>query len=651
MPQPQVSAPGAHRYRADIDGLRALAVLPALFFHYRVPGFSGGFVGIEIFFVISGYLITQLLTGEMRAGRFSIAAFYERRVRRIFPALFVVLFVVSLAGAVILFPGALRTMGENVVAVALFAANFAFLDQTSYFDQSASLNPLLHTWSLAVEEQFYIVYPAVLYLVHRTWPARLTAVIGALALLSFLLTIYLAHAHPAAAFYLPFTRAWELLLGALVALGALPKLNARWLREVLAALGFAMIAGTIVFLPSNIPFLAATLIVTCLGTVLIIWADEAGMTMIGHGLSWRPVVFVGIISYSLYLWHWPIWSFTNYFLMETPGWGLRLGLFAISFALAVLSWWFIERPFRLNRHRFDRRTLFVIAGSAMAVCIGLGLAAFASNGFPERYPQQVRDVLRAVREFPMRTNCFEPSPDRAGKGQFCQFGDLKAAPSIALWGDSHALALFSAFDAVARRHGRKGLFMAKGDCPPFLGDIPLVNVPAACEKFNHRVMQKLAKMQIKTFILAGRWAMYDQGNFAEEDDLVPRNVAADRHALFAEMLHRTIDTLTQRGIKIILIEDVPEIGRSVPHMMARDMLMGWPEETGPTLAEYRARQVNVLAQFATLGAKVTLLDPTPILCPGGQCAIKRDGHLLYRDGDHLTTFGASLLEPMLDRAF
>ncbi len=193
--------------------------------------------------------------------------------------------------------------------------------------------------------------------------------------------------------------------------------------------------------------------------------------------------------------------------------------------------------------------------------------------------------------------------------------------------------------------------MAKGDCPPFLGDIALVNVPAACKKFNHRVMQKLAQAQIKTFILAGRWAMYDQGTFAEEDDLVPRVVAADRHALFAGLLHRTIDKLTQRGIKIVLIQDVPEIGRDVPNMMARDMLMGWPEENGPTLAEYRERQRYVLAQFSTLGGKVTLLDPTPILCPGGQCAIKRNGHLLYRDGDHLTTFGASLLEPMLDKAF
>ena len=601
--------------------------------------------------MISGYLITQLLTGELAAGRFSLGGFYERRVRRIFPALFAMLFVATLVGMVILFPGALKTMGKNVVAVALFAANFAFLNQTGYFDQTASLNPLLHTWSLAVEEQFYIVYPAILYLVHRTRPALLKPVIAGLALLSFLLTIYLAHVHPAQAFYLPFTRAWELLLGSLLALGALPKLNARWLREVLATLGFLMIAGTVVFLPSDIPFLAVTLAVTSLGTVLIIWADEGGMTAVGHGLSWRPVVFVGIISYSLYLWHWPIWSFTNYFLMAPPSWGLRLALFSISFVVAVLSWWFIERPFRLNRHTFSRRTLFAIAGGAMAVCIALGSVAFLTHGLPQRYPPSVRAVLAALKEIPVKTNCFESAPDRAGTGQYCEFGDLKAAPSIALWGDSHALALFSAVDAVALRHGRKGIFMAKGDCPPFVGEISLVNVPNACRNFNRRVMKTLAQMQIKTFILAGRWAMYDQGNFVDEDDLVPRAVATDRHALFAGMLHRTIDKLTERGIKIVLIEDVPEIGRSVPNMMARDMLMGWPEETGPTLAEYHERQSYVLAQFATLSNKVTLLDPTPILCPGGQCAIKRNGHLLYRDGDHLTAFGASFLEPMLDRAF
>ncbi len=651
MPQPQVSTPGTLRYRADIDGLRALAIMPALLFHYQVPGFSGGFVGIEIFFVISGYLITQLLTGELQAGRFSIGGFYERRVRRIFPVLFAMLFAVLAVGAIVLFPGALKVLGENAAAVALFAANFMFLNQTSYFDASASLNPLLHTWSLAVEEQFYIVYPAILYLVHRTRPAAMKTVIGVLALLSFALTIYMARFHPQTAFYLPLTRAWELLLGALVALGALPKLNARWLREGLAALGFAMILGTVVFLPSNIPLLAATLVGTSLGTVLIIWADEGGMTFVGHGLSWRPVVFVGIISYSLYLWHWPIWSFTNYFLMEPLGWGLRLVLFALSFGLAVLSWRYIETPFRLNRHIFSRKRLFILAGGAMAACVVLGLAAFLSDGWQERYPPNIREILAAGRDIPVRANCFERVPDRAGTGRFCEFGDPKAAPSIALWGDSHALALYAAVGDVALRHGRKGIFIAKGDCPPFTGEITLVNVPDPCRKFNARAMRTLAQLQIKTIILAGRWAMYDRGTFADEDELVPRTVDGDRHALFAGMLHRTIDALTQRGIKVILIQDVPEIGWNVSRLLARNALLGWPEKNGPTLAEYRARQSYVLAQFAALGGKVTLLDPTPILCPGGQCAVKRDGHLLYRDGDHLTTFGASLLEPMLDRAF
>ncbi|HEX4303116.1 MAG TPA: acyltransferase family protein [Rhizomicrobium sp.] len=647
MPQSQEPIQGAVRYRADIDGLRAVAVLPVLLFHYRVPGFAGGYVGVDVFFVISGYLITALLAGELRAGNFSLAGFYERRVRRIFPALFAVLFVTIAAAAVVLVPDDLRTLGKNMVAVALFAANFAFWNQTNYFSASASVNPILHTWSLAVEEQFYIVFPAFLFWVHNMRPALRTAAIGALALLSFLSTIYLSYAHPTAAFYLPMARGWELLLGALAALGAFPNFQARWLREVSALLGLALIAGAVAFLAPDAALPGVNLIVPCAGTVLILHAAEAETNFVSYALSWRPLVFVGLISYSLYLWHWPLWSFANYVLVGPPGIWLRLVLLAASFGLAVLSWRYIERPFRRDRRTFARGRLFAIAGAAMAGCIGFGLAAIAADGLPQRYPQRVRDILAAAHDFPVKPDCFERSPERAGTGQRCDFGDAKAAPSIALWGDSHALALFPAVDEVARKHGRKGLFMARSDCPPFAGDFPLPPVAANCTNFNRQVLQALQQAHIKTVILASRWAVYDQG--PDEGGFAAGT--ADRHALFADMLRRTVDTLAQRGIRIVLVLDVPEIGRDVPRLMARDVLLGWPEEAGPTPGEYRARQGDVPADFAALGSRVTVLDPAPILCPGGQCAIARGGRALYRDDNHLTTFGAAQLEPMMERGF
>src|SRR5271170_3095038 len=302
------------RYRPEIDGLRALAILPVLLFHYRVSPFRGGFVGVDVFFVISGYLITQLIEAERREGRFSIARFYERRVRRIFPALFVMLTAATIAAAFILFPVDLVRYANSLLATAGFAANFEFWREAGYFDVAAAEKPLLHLWSIAVEEQFYLVFPALLLL----FQSRRVAITLAIFVLSFAFAVWGVIHAPSAAFYLLPGRAWELMLGALLALHAVPFIERRWIREALAVTGIALIAIAVFGYSKDTPFPGAAALLPCLGAALVIYSSVPGITSASAVLSLPPLVFVGRISYSLYLWHWPLYVFARYFSFRDP---------------------------------------------------------------------------------------------------------------------------------------------------------------------------------------------------------------------------------------------------------------------------------------------------------------------------------------------
>ncbi len=297
MPEFQPHAPGS-RYRPDIDGLRALAILPVLLFHYRVPGFWGGFVGVDVFFVISGYLIAGLITGEMRDGRFSILEFYERRVRRIFPALFLVLLASTVAAAFLLFPSDFSRYAKSLFATAFFASNIEFWRELGYFDISAEMKPLLHLWSIAVEEQFYVLFPAILLLVSGRSKARALVTVSLILVASLAFSIYAVKAGPAFAFYMLPSRAWELMLGAVVAIGAFPSVS-RPYREALAGVGVAMIAASVFLYTKATPFPGAAALLPCVGTALVIYAGQAA-TSVNAALSTRPLVFVGLISYSLF---------------------------------------------------------------------------------------------------------------------------------------------------------------------------------------------------------------------------------------------------------------------------------------------------------------------------------------------------------------
>ncbi len=660
-------------YRADIDGLRAVAVLAVVFFHAGIAPFSGGYVGVDVFFVISGFLITGVIIG---AGRdFSLGHFYERRIRRIFPALFTMLLLVLAAGSLVLLPDDFFDLGNTGIATTLFAANFVFAKETGYFGAAAELSPLLHTWSLAVEEQFYIVYPVLMMVLgRRLAPGRLAGVLWLLLGCSLAYSAWAVTRAPAAAFYLFPGRAWELLLGGVLAVGPLaagpivPRLRTLPgpARNAMAVAGAAMVGWSVVFYSDLTVFPGLAAVVPCGGAALLIAAGPA--TPVARALAWRPVVFVGLISYSLYLWHWPLLVLARQMLVtpDLPAEATTVVL-GLALGLAVLSWWFVERPFRAGRWRgWPRRRVFGAAGAALSAGLVAGLAVTWGDGLPGRLPADVIAIAQARSDVSQDGRRCLSLPFRAGDTEVgCEIGDTDAAGSFLLWGDSHAGALLPGIDAAARALGRSGRFAGRSACPP-LADVDGPRAFAGdCRDFNDAVLaQVLTDPAVRTVVLAARWAIWAEGTrYGQEtgpglpltDDDNPVDQAGGNRGVFARGVTRSVEQLRAAGKEVVIIGPVPEAGHDVPITLAKARL-GTPDATfsaAPTMAAFEERQGFVLETLIPLAARTgaRIVWPHEVLCGGNRCAVEVDGQPLYSDDDHLTASAALDLAPLFADIF
>ena len=460
-------------YRADIDGLRAIAVLSVVFFHGGVPGFSGGFVGVDVFFVISGYLISGLVYDAIQDGRFSLATFYLRRAKRIFPALGLVLICATAASWFILAPSDFLKFGDSLFSTAFFISNIYFSKSLGYFDGIAFEKPLLHTWSLAIEEQFYILFPVMLlaasvFLTRR----KLTILLLGLAGLSLLAAEVMLRNAPDQAFYLLPSRAWELLLGGVLALGSSHVRVGKPMAGLLSFIGLSAILASVAGFDENISFPGLNAALPCGGAALLILAGQQHRTPVQRGLAFGPVVFVGLISYSLYLWHWPIFSLSHYYLNRELSGGEVVVAIGASFALAALTWKFIERPVRHSSFGVLR------PGPAIAVAIvplmllgGIGHIIQAAGGFPGRLKTEVAAIYNAGRERPpLRKACHGVKKALVNDDK-CNFGAPLRDGSfdMVVWGDSHADHIVPALSEVAQGWGWSGRQISKSACAPLWG--------------------------------------------------------------------------------------------------------------------------------------------------------------------------------------
>jgi len=620
------------KYRADIDGLRAVAVLPVLFFHSGWNIFSGGYVGVDVFFVISGYLITRILADEIAEHRFSILNFYERRIRRIFPCLFAVIVASCVAAAVLLVPLDFRDFSKSVIATVLFASNILFFRQSGYFDDQSAIKPFLHTWSLAVEEQFYIFFPILLWLIHRYARDRIFLVLAPLALLSFAINAWSVRHFPAFTFFMAPTRVWELFAGALLALKFAPGIDHRWVREGLVWLGLGLILYAVFKFTSSTNFPGVNALLPVVGAALLIQYGHD--TSAGWLLSRKPMVFVGLISYSLYLWHWPIIVFSEYYLVQKlTGWRTAAAV-AVSLAVATLSWRYVERPFRV-KGLIPRRRIFQGAAAAMAIMAVLSMAGLASNGWAGRFPDEVVRLEGYADAFnPRREECHREEDKVIAFERSCVYG-AKTPPTYAVWGDSHAVELTYALGEIAARHNESVMQFTYSSCPPSLGmDI---RIRPNCRAYNDKLVRFLADdHDLATVFLVSR---YD--NYRWEADK------------FSAGIRKSVAALLAAGKRVVLVYPIPTTSVSIPRTLARYAAAG-ADPNSFTIDEDAFLRRNSYA-FELLDSftepNVVHVFPHKRLCHGNACIVYANGAPLYFDQQHLNVDGAEYLEPLFEPLF
>jgi peptidoglycan/LPS O-acetylase OafA/YrhL len=622
------------RYRRDIDGLRGIAVASVLCFHAFPDAVSGGFVGVDVFFVISGYLITGILWRGLEDGTFRFGTFYARRVRRIFPALSVVL-VASLAiGWFTLLPPEYARLGKHTLGGAFFASNFVLWGESGYFDKATELKPLLHLWSLAIEEQFYLVWPLVLVAASRLRVSLVTLGIAAVSL-SFYANVVGVKSDLDGAFYSPATRAWELALGALL-VRVTPLVVTPVLRELSAAAGALALASSFFVLSRLTPFpgWAATLptLATCL---LLLAGPEAWVNK--RVLSSRALVSVGLVSYPLYLWHWPLLSFARILSLDTPPAATRIAMLALAAALATATYALFERPIR--RGRGGRRAVLGLA-AAIAVLGLVGLVVADRGGFASRIAPPLRQYVSRACDMDADVNhaCWLSGKQQTHYPPSCADGD-KRGPAVFLWGDSFAARFAPGLRRVLGESARMGQF-TKSSCPPILA----YGVDG-CPVANAQTLATIRAERPEVVILMANWVQ--QGPWSSPDDDVARR------------LRDTLASVAAAGVpRIVVMGPAPQWRDDLPRVLATATFRDAAHRHVPRRmtfgVEPAVRDVDrALSRLVATADRVTYVSPSDLMCNEEGCLTRVDDEpdgLTTCDYGHLTTKGATYLARAVESA-
>ena len=642
-------------YRPDIDGLRAVAVLLVVGYHYFPRQVTGGFVGVDVFFVISGYLISRLIADGLARGEFSAWRFYGARVRRIFPALLTVLAGVLCGGWLVLLAAEYAPLGRHVAAGAAFIANLATWQETSYFDTAATTKPLLHLWSLGVEEQFYLLWPLGLLglwrLGRRMWPAALLV-----AAISFAWSVHLTATDPTAAFYSPFSRLWELALGGVLA--GVERERAPMFARIptwASIVGLvAVLGGAGVFGPGS-TFPGWHALLPTVGAALVIAAGPEGW-LNRRVLSNRVMVAIGLISYPLYLWHWPVLTFARIVAAVEFSAGVRLGLLGASLILTVLTYWLVERPVRA------RRTSALLVGTLCVVNVVIGAAGwivYARGGFGGRRAadaQVTRLFETSVLSSEARA-CFDlPSDGRSLDTWKCHAGRASSSADGFVFGDSHALALVPAFERLSTEGGASFEFAGQSQCPPLLGidSLGTMHRAGACRALNDRVFAYVREHGIRRVFLVAYWAFYTDGGYGgpEHSGMIPvgrtldspKTQESSREA-FEFGLQRTVEAYRAIDVEVFFVKDSP-IQVQEPAAVFRQSARVSDRAAFITAASVPRRRHEALQALsngrlaAVVGPGVHVVDLDDVYCDAAVCGMAVGDTSMYRDLGHLSVAGA-----------
>lgn len=653
------------KYRADIDGLRAVAVLPVVLFHAGFEAFSGGFVGVDVFFVISGYLITIILITELEVNDFSFRRFYERRARRILPALFFVMALTLPAAWLWMLPGQLDGYFQSIIYVVLFSSNVLFWQEHGYFTGAAELKPLLHTWSLAVEEQFYVLFPILLLLLWKLGRRTAALIIIVLALISLGLSEWAWRNTPVANFYLAPTRAWELLAGSLCAFAMVGK--APRSSDVLSALGLALIALSILFYDATTPFPSLYAVPPVLGASLIIlFGAQQGWTT--RLLTSRPLVGIGLISYSTYLWHQPLFAFARIRTVREPTPELMFALAALSLVLGWATWRWVERPFRIGPHGKFPKPVSILAMSVIAsvALVSVGWLGGTKDGAEGRFDPVVLEVLDTANDRAEWTCLYTPfTPLPQGVVDDCITPNGAGDVHAMLIGDSHSLSISSEVGSALSARDIGYYNLSYPGCPPLTGlGTRDLNHTHDCDGFMQTALTHAATLGVEAVVMTARFPFYVLGKRYDNHEGGVETGAQECWDLLGHLTCDLADPSRQARVldaversvlgfaedfDVILVHPTPDAGWNVPEHVAKMILYeGGRQPVTTSYDRYLERIVEITALFSNLAETHDRVFDAKIhedLCDARtrRCINADVGGIYYFDDDHLTNAGARLV--------
>ena len=634
------------RYRADIDGLRAVAILSVIGYHAFPSWIKGGFVGVDVFFVISGFLISTIIFGSLNKDAFSFREFYTRRIKRIFPALILIMAASYVLGWFVLLPDEYRQLGKHIAAGAGFASNFFFWQEAGYFDNAAETKPMLHLWSLGIEEQFYIVWPLLLYL---TWKKRFNLLLLTVAIIaiSFTDNVMKVHRDAVQAFYSPASRFWELMLGSILAYLTLHKISFAGkakqritpLCNTQSVLGVVAIGIAVLLVGRENAFPGWWALLPTIGAVLIIGAGQDAW-LNQHLLASRFLVWIGLISYPLYLWHWPLLSFAHIVEGHVPSNEIRIAAVLISIALAWLTYKFIESPIR-NRKQEPKKPLPMALCSVMAIVglIGFGTYKWEGSTFRQYNPSAISGDNYDYKSDYRYEQCLLSGDSQSYSSAFADScsgvtNSTPPKPLVLIWGDSHAASLYRGF------YNRKNSFnfdlaqYTANSCPPIIG-LSIAN-RLGCKETNDYVIQKIKALRPNTVILGANWQLYD--SFI--------NVTGKRNRLDFSKLVLTLQLLRSLGVpNIVLMGPLPLFETRQPDVGAKEFVANKKDRT---YQNFYAPSAQVNEKFRTFARDngIGYVSPIDLLCTIDGCLIstsKSKFTPLAWDDAHLTEAGSTLL--------
>lgn len=644
-------------YRAEVDGLRALAILPVLFFHADFTFLAGGFLGVDVFFVISGYLITSILLNDLTKERFSIVRFYERRARRILPALLFVLIISSVAAYILLIPEAFKEYGQSVVSVGLFSSNIFFYLNSGYFETSAEQAMLLHTWSLAIEEQFYLFFPPLLYWLYKH-KVNLTTAFCTVAIVSLLFSTWYVEYDRSANFYLLPSRCWELLVGALIALHY-SRFNSFRVatKELLAWSGCVTLLACYLFFEETLAHPSWLTLLPIAATACLIAFSEN--TSLAKLLSKGPIVGIGLISYSLYLWHQPIIALFNQKVVSSPStvqYCLALGL---TFLSAYFSWKYIEAPFRAP-NRMGTRTIFRFSAATLLGLVLLGSCIHYLQGIPNRFNVS-NDYSASVSHSPMREKCHTKGAEYLAPSEACRY--FYDDTTWATLGDSHVVELSYALAQYLRGKEQGVRHFSFSQCPPAYGFN--IGLHGCSSWLNEAVNEIINDNRIQNVVIAFRYTAIIDRNFVDYYEKLPKewfypeqdiNLSTEQvNDFYTQGLTKIVSELIEAEKTVFLLYPVPEL--PIPIGQAVYPLTITGDEPSLDLTNsvstdfYQTENRNILSKLdeLVLQERVYSINPLNVYCNNKHCPAVLNDNALYYDDDHLSLYGASLLIDYLSK--